>query len=325
MVRHLPSPPWTMLARTAWVWSWGSRLREASCRKVAATVFWSPARTIRPVSGSFNRVSAALPLDPGQRALDGPVMGLDDAPVAADQRRERDGFGGREGEIAPGPVLQGPIGSPASELPSGAVGRLALQHRLEEVRIDRAGEAEVLRALAGPGARFPVGRVVPGVVAVPLVIGDRPGPRTRRRRSRRPSQPVGPGQRRLRPRRRRRCPRVHPDRPRGLPVARKGRNPGRRNRQPGPRAFPRLPLRPRGIRPGPSLETELGFRSPVHPAAEPDRARIAMLTFVRRIARGRGIGVVRFRNRPRSHRRPNRLAPKALPPWARSVRPPWAS
>ena len=111
-------------------------------------------------------------LDPGQRALDRPVMGVDHAPVAADQRRQRDGFWGREGEIPPGPVLQGPIGSPASELPSGPVEYLALQHRLEEVRLDRTGEAEVLRALAGPGARVPVGRVVPGVVAVPLVIGD---------------------------------------------------------------------------------------------------------------------------------------------------------
>ena len=59
MVRHLPSAPCTMLAITAWVWSWGSRLREVSWRKVAATIFWSPARARRPVSGSFIRVSTA--------------------------------------------------------------------------------------------------------------------------------------------------------------------------------------------------------------------------------------------------------------------------
>ena len=111
-----------------------------------------------------------IPLDPVEGALHGPVMGLDDALVAADERGEGDGLGGGEGEIPPGPVLQGPIGPPASELLSGAVGRLALQHRPEEVRIDRAGEAVILRALAGPGARFPVGRVVLRVVAVPLVV-----------------------------------------------------------------------------------------------------------------------------------------------------------
>ena len=60
MVRHLPSSPWTMLASTAWVWSCGSRLREVSCRKVAATIFCPPTRAILPVSGSFIRVSAAF-------------------------------------------------------------------------------------------------------------------------------------------------------------------------------------------------------------------------------------------------------------------------
>ena len=41
MVRHLPSSPCTMLAITACVWSWGSRLREVSSVKVAITAFWS--------------------------------------------------------------------------------------------------------------------------------------------------------------------------------------------------------------------------------------------------------------------------------------------
>ena len=60
MVRHLPSSPCTMLASTAWLWSCGSRLREVSCRKVAATIFWLATRAIFPVSGSFMRVSAAF-------------------------------------------------------------------------------------------------------------------------------------------------------------------------------------------------------------------------------------------------------------------------
>ena len=35
-------------------------MREVSWRKVAATIFWPPARAILPVSGSFMRVSAAF-------------------------------------------------------------------------------------------------------------------------------------------------------------------------------------------------------------------------------------------------------------------------
>ena len=35
-----------------------------------------------------------IPLDPGQGAPDGPVVGLDDADVAADQGNEGDGLGG---------------------------------------------------------------------------------------------------------------------------------------------------------------------------------------------------------------------------------------
>ena len=49
-----------MLAITAWVCSAGSRLRELSWRKAATTVFWPPVRTMRPVSGSFVRVSATF-------------------------------------------------------------------------------------------------------------------------------------------------------------------------------------------------------------------------------------------------------------------------
>ena len=49
-----------MFAITQWVWSWGSRLREVSWRKVATTVFWSPAWTIAPVVPSCIRVRIAF-------------------------------------------------------------------------------------------------------------------------------------------------------------------------------------------------------------------------------------------------------------------------
>ena len=45
---------------TAWVCSCGSRLRDVSWRNVAATIFWPPARTIRPFSGSLSRVSTTF-------------------------------------------------------------------------------------------------------------------------------------------------------------------------------------------------------------------------------------------------------------------------
>ena len=35
-------------------------MRDVSCRKVAATIFWPPARTIAPVAGSRSRVSTAF-------------------------------------------------------------------------------------------------------------------------------------------------------------------------------------------------------------------------------------------------------------------------
>ena len=49
-----------MFAITACVWSWGSRLRETSWRKVAITAFWSPVRTMRPLSASIVLVSTTF-------------------------------------------------------------------------------------------------------------------------------------------------------------------------------------------------------------------------------------------------------------------------
>ena len=248
MVRHLPSPPWTMLARTAWVWSWGSRLREASCRKVAATVFWSPAsdhasglRVLQPGLGgvaSRSRPASACPARSWASTMrpSPPMSAASETDLGAEKVRSR-----------PGRCCRAPSGPLASELPSGPVEYLALQHRLEEVRIDRAGEAEVLRALAGPGARFPVGRVVPGVVAVPLVIGDALGRgRDGADRDDHHSQSI-------------RTALVRAAGAAVLGFIRIGRGviplPGKAESrppepQPGPRAFPLLPLPPRGI-PGP--------------------------------------------------------------------------
>ena len=58
----------------------------------------------------------------------------------------------------------------AAELAARAVENLALQHRLEEVRIDRAFEAELGRARAHPGARGAMLGIVPRVLAIALRI-----------------------------------------------------------------------------------------------------------------------------------------------------------
>ena len=112
MVRHLPSPPWTMLARTAWVWSWGSRLREASCRKVAATVFWSPARTMRPVSGSFNRVSAALPSIQASERLTARSWASTTRPLPPISAASETDLGAEKVRSRPGRCCRAPSGPP---------------------------------------------------------------------------------------------------------------------------------------------------------------------------------------------------------------------
>ena len=97
-------------------------------------------------------------LDPGKGRLDRPVVGVDDVSVAADQRRERHGFGGREGDIAAGTVDEFAVPVPAPELAPGAVRHLALEHGPGDIRIDGAFEAERARAPAEPAARLPVSR-----------------------------------------------------------------------------------------------------------------------------------------------------------------------
>ena len=146
MLRHLPSASFTMLAITAWVCSAGSKLREVSWRKAAMTVFWSPVRTIRPVSGSFIRVSATFFSNQARVRANGPVVGLDDARIAADECGERDRFRGREGEVAAGAVLAFAVLAHAPELAPGPVRHDAFEHPPESVRIDRPLEPGLGRA-----------------------------------------------------------------------------------------------------------------------------------------------------------------------------------
>ncbi len=68
-----------------------------------------------------------------------------------------------------GAVLDLAVLAAAAEL--GPVGNLALKDLAEGVRIDRACKPERRRAFAGPAAGLPVCRVVPGVLAIALVVG----------------------------------------------------------------------------------------------------------------------------------------------------------
>ena len=111
-------------------------------------------------------------LEPVERAADGAVVGVDHARVAADQRRERDGFGGAEGQVAAGTVVELSVVPHASEPLAGAVGHAAFEDRPEGVGIDRSVEAEPGRAAPGPGAGLPVLYVVLRVVSVAFVVGS---------------------------------------------------------------------------------------------------------------------------------------------------------
>ena len=113
-----------------------------------------------------------IAFEPDEGAADRGVVRRDDARVPADQRGERDGLGGREGDVAAGTVMQASVPIHASEPAAGAVRHLAGQHVAEGLGIDGALEAEHPGALAGPGAGFAVGGVVLRVVAVAFVVGD---------------------------------------------------------------------------------------------------------------------------------------------------------
>ena len=88
----------------------------------------------------------------------------------AKSRGERDRLRGREGDIAPGTVLDVAVLVPLPQL--RPVRHLAFEHRPEGLRVDRAGEAERVRALARSGAHGLVRGIVLRVVAVALEIAD---------------------------------------------------------------------------------------------------------------------------------------------------------
>ena len=111
-----------------------------------------------------------VPLEPGEGARDGPVVGVHDAGIAADQADERDRFGGREGEVAARPVRYLAVFPDAPETLPGPVGHMAFEHGAEDLGLDRAFEAELGRAAAGPGAGVAVLGIVLRVVAVALVV-----------------------------------------------------------------------------------------------------------------------------------------------------------
>ena len=84
------------------------------------------------------RVSATFLSTQDEGARDGPVVGLDYSRIAADECEKGNGFRGREGEVASGPVMDAAVLAPAAEPVAGAVGHLSFQHRAEDVRVDRA-------------------------------------------------------------------------------------------------------------------------------------------------------------------------------------------
>ena len=105
-LRHLPSSPLTMLASTAWVWSCGIEV----ARRVVSELCGDDLLVRRRGSSSrhpasFMRVSATFFSTQARVAATARSCALDDPVVAADQRDEGDGFGGREGEVAAGTVL----------------------------------------------------------------------------------------------------------------------------------------------------------------------------------------------------------------------------
>ena len=108
-------------------------------------------------------------LDPVQRRRHRPVVRLDDAVVAADQRHQRHRLGRAQRHVAAGAVDDVPADLPTPE-PTPAR-NLAFEHRPEALGIDRPGEAQGLRAPARLGAGIEMRGIVLRVVAVPLEAG----------------------------------------------------------------------------------------------------------------------------------------------------------
>ena len=124
----------------------------------------------RTRSGVLHPGFRDMAFDPVEGAPDGAVVGLDDAPVAADQGGQGDRLRRAEGEVAAGPMVERAVLSHPAQPPAGAVRDAAFENRPERLGIDRTFEAEACGALSGPGAGGPVPGIVPGIVAVALVV-----------------------------------------------------------------------------------------------------------------------------------------------------------
>ncbi|MDE0241045.1 MAG: hypothetical protein OXQ84_12770 [bacterium] len=124
-------------------------------------------------ASAFGRLHPGLDhpfLDPGEGPLHRPAVGIGAAGIAADQRGQGDGFRGREGQVAAGPVDDFAVLAGTAE--PRPVRHPAFEDRGEDVRIDRAGQAERVGALARPGAGGAMIGIVPGVIAIPFVVAD---------------------------------------------------------------------------------------------------------------------------------------------------------
>ena len=92
-------------------------------------------------------------------------MGVHDPLVASHQRQERHRLGRGQRHVTARTVLDVAVEILAAEL--APAGNLALEDGPECIGVDRAGEPQLLRTPAGPGARFLVGGVIPRVVIRP--------------------------------------------------------------------------------------------------------------------------------------------------------------
>ena len=186
LVRH--RPPLAVVAEQRV----GDHRMGVQCRvEVSGSLVPEPGDHRLLVPGSHHASRRGVPhpglggvlLEPVERAPDRPVVGLDDARVAADERGEGHRFRRAEGQVTAGAVVNLAIAHPAAEALPRAVRHFALQYRPEGVGVDRTFEAELGGALARPGTGLPVLGGILGVVAIPFIVAG-PLRRTRDRADR---------------------------------------------------------------------------------------------------------------------------------------------
>ena len=133
-----------------------------------------------PAAAAGRRVPAPglqkLRLHEVQRRAHRLVVSPDHAAVAHHQRLQRHRLRRRQGDVPARPMLVLPLAHPAeTQIRPGHVSR---QHRFEARRMHMGPEPQRLRRIPVPKTRLAVLGVVPGVVAVALVIDHRLGGRT---------------------------------------------------------------------------------------------------------------------------------------------------